>query len=167
MPLDVLQGAVAYAQMLPGATQVSMVAHTGYYLRGVKGALLATVSYLLLPITLIFGFAVIYFRFLQQSPQLMSQLDGVIAALCGVILANAFRIGTQHAKQFWMWGMVGAALFARLQFNVSPLLIIAIFAGGGLLVALMTVSTKPHIMEAVAVAEDSDGNEIDQRVNGS
>lgn len=137
-----MQGAVGYAQMLPGATQVSLVAHAGYRLRGMYGACVATASYLTVPVAMIAIFTVTYFRFLHQSPNLISQLDGVIAALVGVILANAYRIGSRYASKLWLWSLVGVALFVRLQFKVDPLVILMTYALGALLVAIVVLPMR-------------------------
>jgi chromate transporter len=139
-----LDVAIGYTQMLPGAAQIILVTSVGYRLRGSKGASLAMLSYLVIPLLLIAGFTVTYFRFLHDSPNLMNQLDGVIAALGGVILANAYRIGNRYATRLWLWLMVGVALFARLQFNVSPLFIIVAYALGGLMTAFIVLPSRRH-----------------------
>jgi chromate transporter len=125
-----LKGATAYANILPGGTQVSLVANVGYQLRGVTGAAVATVSYLLSAFTLIVLFAAVYFHYLH-SGQLMHHIGGLIAALSGVILANAYRIGSKHIVHAGLWLAVIAAFAARLFLNVDTVLIIACFAVGG------------------------------------
>jgi chromate transporter len=97
-----LNGAVAYAQILPGATQVAIVSNVGYRLRGIPGALVATTCYLLPALTLITLFAFLYFQFAAGSG-IMSHMGGLIAALGGVILANAYNIGKRHATNHWLW----------------------------------------------------------------
>jgi chromate transporter len=145
-----LQGAVAYAQILPGATQVSLVASAGYRLRGVKGACVATLSYLLPATALVLIFAVVYFRYLRESPQLLGQLDGLLAALCGVILANAYRIGSRHASRAWLWWLAGMVLVARLWLGINPLLAIVTFGAGGILIAFVTAPAHKGRRAAVA-----------------
>lgn len=129
-----LKGGVAYAQILPGATQVSIVANVGYRLRGFKGALVATISYLLPAITLITVFAMLYFHF-AHGGNLAPKLDGLVAALSGVILANAYKIGGKHANKDWLWLLVGVAFLAKLAFDVNALIIIITFGIGGLLLS--------------------------------
>lgn len=128
-----IKGGVTYAQILPGATQVSIVANVGYRLRGFVGAFVATASYLLPAIGLITIFAAAYFHFAHNSSQLMDHLDGLIAALSGVILANAYKIGSKHTTRTWLWLFVGIAFAAKLWLSVNALVIIGAFGLGGLL----------------------------------
>lgn len=130
-----LKGGVAYAQILPGATQVSIVSNVGYRLRGFTGALVATISYLLPAISLITVFAIVYFHFAHDSSKLMEHLDGLIAALSGVILANAYKIGSKHTTKTWLWLLVGIAFAAKLWLGVNALLIIVAFGIGGLILS--------------------------------
>lgn len=130
-----LKGGVTYAQILPGATQVSIVSNVGYRLRGFSGALIATISYLLPAISMITVFAAIYFHFAQDSSNLVEHLDGLVAALSGVILANAYKIGSKNTTKSWLWLLVGVAFAAKLWFGVNALLIIVAFGVGGLILS--------------------------------
>jgi chromate transporter len=127
-----LHGAVAYAQILPGATQVAIVSNTGYKLRGVPGAFLATACYSLPALSLITLFAVLYFHY-AQGPQFVNHLGGLIAALGGVIFANAYNIGKRHVTHPALWLFVAAAFVARLIFGVNAVLVIIGFGAVGLL----------------------------------
>ncbi len=133
---DQLKAAVTYAQILPGATQVAIVSNVGYRLRGARGACLATASYLFPAIGLMVLFALLYFRYLH-SPQFTSHLGGLVAALSGVILANAYRIGSKHAGRKILWLFVGIAFVAKLVLGINAVIIILIFGAAGLLASLM------------------------------
>lgn len=130
-----IKGAVAYAQILPGSTRVSIVANTGYQLRGFWGALLATASYLLPAIGLIVVFSMLYFHMSHSSSGLGAKLDGLVAALSGVILANAYKIGSKHTTKTWLWLLVAVAFAAKLWLEINALVIIVIFGFGGLLLS--------------------------------
>lgn len=127
-----IKGATTYAQILPGATQVSIVANVGYRLHGFAGACMATAAYLLPSIGLITLFAIAYFHFADGSSNLMSYMDGLVAALTGVILANAYKIGSKHTTKRWLWLLVGIAFAAKLWLGVNALLIIVVFGLCGL-----------------------------------
>lgn len=129
-----LKGGVTYAQILPGATQVSIVANAGYRLHGLMGALVATASYLFPAISLITLFAIVYFHF-AHGGNLAPKLDGLVAALSGVILANAYKIGGKHVSKGWLWSLALIAFFAKLVFDVNALVIIITFGVGGLLIS--------------------------------
>ena len=128
-----LKGAVAYAQILPGATQVSIVANVGYTLRGFIGALIATGSYLLPAMSLITLFAMVYFHAIHDASHLMDRLDGLIAALSGIIMANAYKIGSKHATKAWLWLPVAVSFVASRWLHINALLIIVAFGAGGLI----------------------------------
>lgn len=129
---DQFQCALAYAQILPGATQVAIVSHVGYKLRGISGAFLTTTCYLLPALSLITVFAVAYFHFMQGS-QFSSHLGGLIAALGGVIFANAYQIGKHHVTHWVMWAFIFAAFAAKLWFEINVVLILLLFGAAGLI----------------------------------
>ncbi len=121
-----LKGAASYAQILPGATQVAIVSNVGYQLQGIKGALIATTSYLIPSISLIILFAWLYFDYLHQA-DVLTYFNGLIPALAGIILANAYRIGSKHVTHPVMWGLVIVAGILLLFFKIHALAIILVF----------------------------------------
>jgi chromate transporter len=129
-----LDGAVAYAQMLPGATQVAIVSNVGYRLKGLRGAITATTSYLLPALSLITLFAAIYFHYVAGT-DLMRHLGGLIAALGGIILANAYHIGKRHATHWTLWFIVVVAVIAKLWLGLNALIIIILFGAVALAVS--------------------------------
>ena len=132
LPLKQLEGAVAYAQVLPGATQVAIVANVGYKLRNIPGACLATICYLLPSVSLITLFAALYFHY-ALTDNVAEHLGGVTAALGGIILANAYRIGSKHATHNGLWLVAGLAFIASLWLHVNAAFIILASAVGGLM----------------------------------
>lgn len=126
-----LKAAIAYAQILPGATQVAIVSNVGHQLRGIRGSLIATLSYLLPTVWLIILFAMVYFRFVGNG-DITEHLDGLMAALGGVILANAYRIGVKHVNHQALWLLVGLAFAAQYWLHVSVLITIVVFGTSGL-----------------------------------
>lgn len=130
-----IKGATTYAQILPGATQVSIVANTAYHLRGLMGSVVGTVAYLLPAISLITVFAACYFHFAHDTSQLMQHMDGLIAALSGIILANAYKIGSKHTARLWLWAFVIVAFALKLWVGVNALVIIVAFGLGGLILS--------------------------------
>lgn len=146
LPAKLLHGAVTYAQILPGGTQVCITANVGYKLRGLLGAFVATISFLIPGISMIVAFAVAYFHF--SSAHLMDHAGGLIAALSGIILANAFKIGGKHATNAKLWILVVAAFTAKLLLHVNALVLIGVFALGGLATSLAVQSkTQEQIHE--------------------
>jgi len=139
---EAIKGAVTYAQIVPGATQVAIVAHAGYLLRGVRGAVAATASYLLPAICLVTLFSAIYFHSLRNTPHLADRLDGLIAALAGVIMANAYRIGHTHATRRILWLFVLLSGIAILFAHVHALLVLVVFGAGSVLLSFYSERKK-------------------------
>ncbi len=129
-----LKAATAYAQVLPGATQISIVSNVGYQLKVIQGAFIATAAYLTPSILLMIAFAAIYFGYLKGTV-LTSQLDGLTAALAGVILANAYKIGSKHTSRSILWLAVIAAAAGQLLLGIHALAILLIYAVIGLLLS--------------------------------
>lgn len=121
-----LDGAVAYAQFLPGATQVGIVSNVGYRLKGVQGSVLAVICYLLPDLTLILLFAIVYFHYLRDA-EIGQYMTGLTAALGGIILANAYRIGKGHVSHPLLWIGVITAFVLRVWFGVNTAFIIFAF----------------------------------------
>lgn len=132
-----MHAAVAYAQILPGGTQVCIMANVGYQLRGLPGAFTATVGFLLPGISMIVAFAITYFH-LAQHTQIMSHAGGLIAALSGIIFANGLKLGAQRITNPKLWILVVAAFGAKVWLHVDTLLLISAFAIGGLLISMQT-----------------------------
>ncbi|HEX3569072.1 MAG TPA: chromate transporter [Candidatus Saccharimonadales bacterium] len=130
-----VKGAIAFAQMLPGGTQVSIVAHVGYRLRGWRGATIATLCFLCPALVLIALFAALYFHNSSISARIMTHLGGLIAALAGLILANAYKIGGRHTTHAWMWVFALVAFVAKWWLNVNAFFIIIAFGLGALLIS--------------------------------
>lgn len=137
-----LHGAVAYAQILPGATQVAIVSNAGYKLRGIPGAFLATACYLLPALSLLTIFAALYFRYAQGS-QFVNHLGGLIAALGGVIFANAYNIGKRHVTHPALWLFVASAFIARLFLGINAVFIIVGLGAIGLVSSWVKARRQP------------------------
>ena len=121
---ELVDNAVAYAQILPGATQVAIISSIGYKLRGFRGALTATICYLMPAVGLMLLFAIIYFHF-SANHHTAVKLGGLRAALSGVILANAYRIASRHTTHRILWLVVLSAFVAQLLLNNSLIIILA------------------------------------------
>jgi chromate transporter len=126
-----VQGPVTYAQIIPGGTQTAIVSGVGYRLHGVIGSILATFFYLLPSITLITLFSVIYFQYLHNT-NLMTHLNPIRAALGGIILSNAYKIGQRHTSHHLLWLLVGFAFLGKLIFGINSAFIIMVYAITGL-----------------------------------
>lgn len=145
-----LHGAVAYAQILPGGTQVCITSNVGYRLHGFRGAFVATVSFLVPGISMIALFAVVYFKVAQQNAHLTDHLGGLVAALSGLILANAIHIGSKHAKSAPLWSAIIIAFAAKVFLHINVLAIMLAFG-------IIGLAASWHKHRVAQTQEQSDG----------
>jgi chromate transport protein ChrA len=82
-------------------------------------------------VVLMTTFAAVYFHHFR-SAEINSHIGGLVAALAGVILANAYRIGSKHTVTKVWWLVAISAFVARLFLGLDALIII-LAAGGGAL----------------------------------
>jgi chromate transporter len=137
-----LQEAVTYAQVLPGATQISIVSNLGYAIAGVQGSVVATIAYLIPVIALITGFAALYFGVLSHQ-QNHTSLVGVYSGLAGLVGGNAFTIARKQVGAWWGWLFIVAAIVLRTIWQVHPAIVILLLgASGTLLLAHFDPSHK-------------------------
>lgn len=135
--------AVGYAQLIPGATQVSIVTNIGYKLGGGLGACIAMLSYLLPSFILVLAFAYLYFdllrfvRFDQYSA-------GLVAGLSGIILANGYRIGLRFVHARVLWVAIGFAAITELILRPNPIFLILLYALTSLSLHLKQRRGKSH-----------------------
>ena len=80
-------------------------------------------------------FAWLYFGYLHQA-NILKYLDGLIPALAGIILANAYRIGNKHVTHPVLWGLVIAACLLLMVFKIHALIIILSYGIVALLYSL-------------------------------
>jgi chromate transporter len=129
---DQLQTAVASGQALPGPAQVIVAAQTSYFLKGVKGSVLATFFYLLPSFVLTFTFCFIYFKYLAENNN-ADYTIGIQAAVGGIIIGNAYKIAKTNATTplLWVAAVLSALLYSVLK--VPTFLIIAMFGAAGII----------------------------------
>lgn len=139
-----LDTAIGYGQIIPGATQVAIVSNVGYQIRSFKGAVTAVIGYLLPSVTLMTIFAAIYYQYVQGS-DIFSQLQGLIAALSGIILANAYRIGSRHTDRKILWFLVGLAFISLIILQVSALALLILYGTSALLLSLYLHRGGAHV----------------------
>ena len=115
---------VALSQAMPGVFAVNMASMTGYRLRGVRGAIVATLGNVLMPIVFILALAV-FFRTFRDNPVVERIFMGLRPAVVALVAAPVFTMA-RSAKVTWsnVWIPVVSALLIWL-FGVSPIVVLA------------------------------------------
>lgn len=114
---------VALSQAMPGVFAVNMASMTGYRLRGVGGAVVATVGNVLMPIVFILALAV-FFRAFRDNVIVGRIFMGLRPCVVALIAAPVFTMA-RSAKVTWsnVWIPVVSALLIWL-FGVSPIVVV-------------------------------------------
>ena len=114
---------IAISQSLPGIIAINMATYIGRKLYGVRGAALATTG-VVLPSFVIIILAVLVLGAIGENPWVSGAFLGVKAAVCGLILVSAIRLGKQILRTPFQWGMMIAAFAAIGIFGVNAVWVI-------------------------------------------
>ncbi len=133
---------LAMVQLYPGPLMVDFSAYVGYILRGMPGAILATLGFILPSFILMLGLSALYFAS-GNIPWIHILFLGLEALVVGVILNVTLDMGGRALK-----GRVEAAIgliaFAGLLFKVNAVwVVLAALAFGALFIRQSAVGSKP------------------------
>ncbi len=108
---------IAVSQSLPGIIAINMATFIGRKLYGIRGAICATVAVALPSFIIILIVAAVLDQ-VGNYPWLTGAFFGVKAAICGLILVTAVRLGRQILRTPFDWilmiGALGAIAFAGI-----------------------------------------------------
>jgi chromate transport protein ChrA len=106
--------------------QFNMATYTGYFMKGLRGALAATLG-MVLPSFIIIILVVCVLEGFNENPYVQGALTGINAASAGLILWAAIKLGKQVLKSAFAWIVAGCAFVAIAVFDISA--VWAILAG--------------------------------------
>ena len=134
---------MAVAQSCPGIFAVNIAIFIGYKLRGVGGALMATLGCILPSFLIILAIA-LFFRQFQDNPWVARAFRGIRPCVVALIAAPTFKMA-KTAKIGWtnVWIPVLGA-FLIWMFGVSPIWVIAAAGLGGWLYGKYIVDSPPE-----------------------
>jgi chromate transporter len=118
---------VAIASALPGTTATNVFTVVGSTLRGVPGATLASVAFLLPSVLLMILFGAFYDR-LRELHGLTSFFEGMGAAVAPVIFAVAIDLRKKALPNPFAWSLALVS-FAVLALKLTPLFVVVLVAG--------------------------------------
>ena len=121
---------LAFSQIL-GPFSLNTSTFVGYYLRGIRGGVVASASFIAPSFLLICTLSLLYFRF-HQLPELKSALSGSNPIVIALIFVAGLGMARKKAAG-WEGAVVAAAAFAAsVFFGVSALTILVLAGGYGL-----------------------------------
>ena len=133
--------AVALCQLIPGATMIQIVTYVGYRVRGVRGALTATIAFVLPAFFALLILSAIYFRF--HSLWFIESLFKGLGAIVVAIILNACITFGKPILRDWKVILIALLSFAAFYFRWNFVLIFVLAALAGLLLRPKTPQAKP------------------------
>lgn len=92
---DDITESLTYTRLLPGSTVVQIVSYLAYKLGGWPGSAVATVAYIL-PSAVVMALLAAGYVAATALPVIGPAVTGLTAAVVGVLLATAYRIGKRN-----------------------------------------------------------------------
>ena len=133
---------LAVAQALPGVLAINTATYIGNKLRGLRGALVATLA-VILPSFLIILCVVNILGAIGDNAHVQGAMTGIKAAVAGSIVAVAFRMGKRILKNVFGWCMAVGAFLAIAVFRIDTALVIICAALLGIAWQMLWVRRHP------------------------
>jgi chromate transporter len=115
--------ALTYTKLLPGSTVVQVVAYLGYKLGGWSGSAVATAAFVLPSAVIMLALAAASIS-ATSVPALRPAINGLTAAVVGILLATTYRLGKANIPDRLTLGIALASIVAGVVLGVSAALIV-------------------------------------------
>jgi chromate transporter len=129
---------MALCQLIPGATMVQIVTYIGYRVRGIPGALIAAVAFVLPAFIALLALSALYFRF--HSLWFIQALFKGLGAIVLAIILNACLTFGKNVLTDWKTVAISLLSFVAFFFRWNLMLIFVLAAAAGLLLRLKHTS---------------------------
>jgi chromate transporter len=100
-PRTMLNG-ISLAGILPGPMATNLIAYIGYKMAGLRGAVIASLSVIFPAFVMILALTLLYFNY-GDIPAVDRALNGVLPAVCAIILTVSVNMARQYLKKYWQW----------------------------------------------------------------
>jgi len=115
--------ALTYTKLLPGSTVVQVVSYLGYQLGGWSGSAVATSAFVFPSVLLMLVLAAAYVS-VTTVPAMRPAINGLTAAVVGILLATTYRLGKANIPDRLTLGMALASIVAGTVLGISAALIV-------------------------------------------
>ena len=122
---DEVSDIVVLAQSAPGLLAVNMAIYRGYRLRGLPGAVAATVG-AVLPSFVIILLVAILFTEIRENPVVERIFRGIRPVAVGLIVVPAVNMARKGCRKWWQWLLCLGTLAAIVLLKFSPIYIILV-----------------------------------------
>jgi chromate transporter len=154
---EFMQG-MALCQLIPGATFVQLSTYIGYRLRGIWGAFICAIAFVLPAFALILILSTIYFK-LGNLWFIQSLFKGLGAIVVAIVLNAFINFGKPILKD-WKAVLIAILSFVGFLFQVNTVLV---FIGAGVLALLL----RPRIIAKAASTPAAQGASEPARKEGA
>ena len=125
IPEDEMPDITVLAQSAPGLLAVNMAIYCGWRLRGLKGAIAATLG-AVLPSFAIILLVAILFTEIRESPIVERIFRGIRPVAVGLIIIPAVNMARKGCRSWWQWLLCAGTLAAIVLLKFSPIYIIVV-----------------------------------------
>ncbi len=141
---DEMIDCIAISQALPGIIAINAATYIGMKVRGIRGALSATLG-VILPSFVIIILVVTVLDNIGDDPYIQGAFTGIKAAVCGLILVTVVRMGKKILRSVFAWVLAILAFAAIIVFGINA--IWAILAGAVAGIVYNTVKLGKEVDE--------------------
>ena len=125
IPEDEMPDITVLAQSAPGLLAVNMAIYCGWRLRGLKGAIAATLG-AVLPSFAIILLVAILFTEIRENPIVERIFRGIRPVAVGLIIIPAVNMARKGCRSWWQWLLCAGTLAAIVLLKFSPIYIILV-----------------------------------------
>ena len=125
IPEDEMPDITVLAQSAPGLLAVNMAIYCGWRLRGLKGAIAATLG-AVLPSFVIILLVAILFTEIRENPIVERIFRGIRPVAVGLIIIPAVNMARKGCRSWWQWLLCAGTLAAIVLLKFSPIYIILV-----------------------------------------
>lgn len=123
IPEDELPDIVAISQSAPGVMAVNISIFAGHRMRGVKGAIAATLGSILPSFLIILAIAMFFTAF-KDNLWVEKAFKGIRPAVIALIAVPTVNMAKKSCKSWWAWLLAIGSMVLVAFLNVSPIYII-------------------------------------------
>lgn len=142
IPDDEFTDLIALSQAAPGLLAVNISIFAGHRLRGVPGAVVATIGSCISPFLFILLIAAVFSNY-ADNPIVLRIFAGMRPAVVALILVPMITTARKGCKTLWQWALAAAALGAVAFLKISPVyVLLAIILGS--IITLIATGHRPE-----------------------
>jgi chromate transporter len=122
--------ALNYCMVLPGPEAQQLATYIGWLMHGRLGGLIAGGLFVLPAFLLLLVLSYVYTMF-GQTPVISAALYGVKAAVLGLVVLAAYRLGSKALKSPWLYGLAALSFIAVAILHLPfPVVVLAAMLAG-------------------------------------